>query len=367
MKNIVEDRKKNFWSLGLIFLLFGVTLHFLLKEQELSQLLLLMSRADMLWLFTGLAFMILFFSLEALPIRLLLMRLGYEVGFGRCYTYSLIDFYFSSITPGCCGGQPSQIYFMNRDGIPVGASSLALLLFNLAYHLAALLIIGLVLILEGSRILGEMGVLRYGLFYGAAAQLFLVAVFMAVVFSPGLMPRIAGAGLRLLAWLRVIKEEAKAREKLEEQLGEYRRGAVFIRHNPGVMSALVLLALLHLAVYYSAAYWVYLAFGLRDLSPWTLIGMQALLALSLESLPIPGGAGMMEAAFVLLYTDAFGESLVLSAMLLTRGINYYFWLGTGGLVTALRLHQRPKEAVKRLESRRAAALVKAAAPKEPVL
>ena len=67
-----------------------------------------------------------------------------------------------------------------------------------------------------------------------------------------------------------------------------------------------------------------------------------MLALSMESLPIPGAAGVMEGAFVLFYAGVFGENLVLPAMLLTRGLNYYFWLILGGLVSAgsLKLPQR---------------------------
>ena len=45
MGSLVEDYKKNLMSLGLIFLLFGLTLHFLLKENELSDLLALAGQA----------------------------------------------------------------------------------------------------------------------------------------------------------------------------------------------------------------------------------------------------------------------------------------------------------------------------------
>ncbi len=341
MGSLVEDYKKNLMSLGLIFLLFGLTLHFLLKENELSDLLALAGQARGEYLLAGLAVMAGFFGLEAFALWLLMRKLNYRLGFGRCYAYSLIDFYFSSITPGCCGGQPSQIYFMNRDGIPMGASSLVLLLFNLAYHLAALVIIAAVLIFGGG-LPAEMGVIKYFLLYGAAAQLFLIVAFMTVVFSRNLLPRLAGGVLGLLARYGLVRDKAAAGAKLEEQVREYRRGATFLKENPGILLPLLAVALLHLAAYYSVAYWVYRAFGLAGTGPFKLIGMQAMLALSMESLPIPGAAGVMEGAFVLFYAGVFGENLVLPAMLLTRGLNYYFWLILGGLVSAgsLKLPQR---------------------------
>lgn len=363
MGSIVEDRKKNLLSLGLIFLLLGITLRFLLKDNELSALFALIHQADGRWLLLGLAVMAGFFALEALCIQLLMRQLNYRLGFGRCYAYSLIDFYFSSITPGCCGGQPSQIYFMDRDGIPIGASSLVLLMFNLAYHLAALVIIGGIMALRGGQVLAEMGFIKYFLIYGAAAQLFLVIAFVTVVFSRNLMPRLAGGAVSLLARIRLVKDREAALAKLDEQAAEYRGGAAFIRENPSIMLKLLVIALLHLIAYYSMAYWVYRAFGLNGASPLTLISMQALLALSMESLPIPGGVGVMEGAFVLLYSGAFGESLVLPAMLLTRGLNYYFWLLLGGMVSAGALRLTQKRAALAEERRRAAAKARAVAAK----
>ena len=70
-KRQVEDRKKNLLSLGLIFLLLGITLRFLLKDNELSALFALIHQADGRWLLLGLAVMAGFFALEALCLSLI--------------------------------------------------------------------------------------------------------------------------------------------------------------------------------------------------------------------------------------------------------------------------------------------------------
>ena len=34
----------------------------------------------------------------------------------RCIQYSFIGFFYSGITPSATGGQPVQLYYMNKDG-----------------------------------------------------------------------------------------------------------------------------------------------------------------------------------------------------------------------------------------------------------
>ncbi|MDO4553301.1 MAG: lysylphosphatidylglycerol synthase transmembrane domain-containing protein [Bacillota bacterium] len=335
MDAFVKDRRKNLLSLGLIFLVLALTLIFLMKDRQLSELFGLLRQADPRWLLAGLGAMALFFGLEALCLGSLTRQLGFRASPRRCYAYSLIDFYFSSVTPGCCGGQPSLIYFMHRDGIPPGVSSLALLSFNLSYHWAALLLLGGSILGMGLRRLGEMGAIKYFLLYGAAAQLFLALAFLILVFSPKLAPALVRGLCGLLLRLRLIRDKDRALAALQEQTAHYQAGGAFMKKHPAAVLRLLAAALLHLFAYYSMVYWVYRAFGLEGTGFWTLVAMQTLLVLSVESLPVPGGVGIMEGAFVLHYAGVFGPELVLPAMLLLRGLTYYFWLPAGGLTAAV--------------------------------
>lgn len=39
----------------------------------------------------------------------------------------LFGFFFSSVTPSASGGDPMQMYYMKKDGLPLGHSALAIL------------------------------------------------------------------------------------------------------------------------------------------------------------------------------------------------------------------------------------------------
>ena len=75
--------------------------------------------------------------------------------------------------------------------------------------------------------------------------------------------------------------------------------------------------------------------------------MQASLTLSFESLPIPGGIGVAESSFLLLFGGVFGSTFVLPAMLLCRGLNYYLCLAVSGLVSLVVQSRKPLQIKKK--------------------
>ena len=67
---------------------------------------------------------------------------------------------------------------------------------------------------------------------------------------------------------------------------------------------------------------VYLSFGLSGTSVWDVIVLQAVISISVDMLPLPGGMGISEALFLKIFPLVFG-SMTLPAMVLSRGMGYY--------------------------------------------
>ena len=327
-------------SLALMALILVVTGFLLLRNHELPRIFALLHQVDIPYMLMGLLIMIMFFSFEAVSVRYLLSGLGYKLRWRRCLTYAMVDFYFSSITPASCGGQPSQLYYMGRDGLPLGASSLVLLLFNTAYHISVLFVAGLACLLSQGSEWQALGAIKYLLLYGAVAQLLVAAFYCLAIFSNTLAPKLLRLVTKGLAKLRLLRRPEQTRAKLEAQIAEYQRGADYVRGNPRMLFTLLLLTTCHVLALYSLPFWVYKAFGLTGCGFWSIVAMQASLTLAMESLPIPGGVGVTEGSFMLLYAGIFGNALVLPALILTRGLNYYCCLAAGGLISALAQHRR---------------------------
>ena len=60
--------------------------------------------------------------------------------------------------------------------------------------------------------------------------------------------------------------------------------------------------------------------------------MQATLFITSSSIPLPGSIGISETSFLKIYLTIFGNSILASAMLLNRTINFYIFMLIGVIV-----------------------------------
>ena len=321
------NRKKSLVGIGLIAALMALTGWLLFRDQPVTRLLHTLGQLRPGWLLLGLALMLAFVGCEATCSHLILGRLGHRAPLRRCLGYSFVGFYVSSITPSATGGQPAQIYYMMLIAVcyqvvVIGyALAVALLRFDLVANLG-----------------GGLGLL---LLFGAVVNGALTAGMLCLMFLPNAARRLTGGVLSLLVRVRLVRRPEEAREKLEKQMEEYRRGADCVRRNPALVPALLGLTFCQLTALFSVPLVVYHAFGLTGSGALDIIGTQALVTLAVASLPLPGAVGASEGGFVAAMRLFFGAGLVTPAVLVSRGISFYSFLLLSGCVTLL-VHLRTR-------------------------
>ena len=289
----------------------------------------------------GLGLMFVFVGSEAVCSRIILGRLGHKVRYRRCLGYSFVGFYVSSITPSSTGGQPAQVYYMSKDGIPAAHGALNMMLVAVCYQ-AVVIAYALVAALTHFSLVQNLGGgLGLLLLYGVLVNGGLTVGMLSLMFLPNAARRLTGGVLRLLVKVRIIRNEEKARQRLEKQMEEYRRGALCMKQNPGMVPALLFMTVVQLTALFSVPVAVYCAFGLSGSSPVDIIATQALVTLAVANLPLPGAVGASEGGFVTAMALFFGSSLVTPAVLVSRGISFYFFLILSAVI-ALAVHLRTR-------------------------
>ncbi len=326
--------KKKRWIGGTLLLgLITLTLFLLLRDQPLSTLVAALGRLKKGYLAAGLGLMLVFVGSEAMCSRLILGKLGHSLPYRRCLGFSFVGFYVSSITPSATGGQPAQIYYMSKNGVPAAHGALNMMLIAACYQVTVLLYALAAAIFELPA-LGDLGVgMNLMLLYGTVVQLGLTAWMLCFMFLPHAASRLMHALLRLGERLKVVRRKEEMERALERQMEEYSRGAECLKRNPGLLPALLGLTFLQMTALYLVPYCVYLGFGLTGHSVWELVGVQALLTLATSSIPLPGAVGASEGGFVRMFALFFGSGLVTPAVLASRGISFYAFLLISGLVT----------------------------------
>lgn len=346
---MMKRLKKCLWP-GVMALLLGWTVYMLLADQPPAQLWTGLRAANPLWLLAGFGLMGLFLTCEALSTHLVLRTLGSRTPLRRCLGYACVGFYFSTVTPSSTGGQPMQVYTMAKDGIPAAHGTLDMLLISICYQLAAALY-ALAAWLGFPGLTAGLGKgLRLLLLTGFAATLALAGVMVLFLVRPGWCTRLADALTALLRHVPWVKDPRALRARLEEPIAQYTWGGSFLCRKPSLFPRLLALSLLQLLCLYLVPWTVYRAFGLTGHSAPELVALQALMAVAVGLLPLPGAAGAAESAFLSGFAAFFGE-LVAPAVVLSRGISCYGLLLITGLVClGIHLCRRKRERYARAAS-----------------
>ena len=116
MNNQGIKTKKQIISILILIVIMLLTGSIFMKGCSVHDLIDAFYHADYTFLLAGLGMMFLFIACEAANIFLIMKVLGQPVSLKKCFIYSFIGFYFSSITPSASGGQPAQVYYMKQTG-----------------------------------------------------------------------------------------------------------------------------------------------------------------------------------------------------------------------------------------------------------
>ena len=320
-------------------LIVGATLWMVLSGGDLMQTWAAVKLARWHWLAMGVALMICYTAVEAVQVKIALRTMGSRAAYGHCLQFSAAGFFFSSITPSSTGGQPAEVYYMARRGIPAAHGALCMLLFTIFYQVAEV-IYGLVAWILRPDIPASLGTgLGVLLGYGLTVKILLTAGMMALLVWTRPAEVLCRWFLRLCARLHLIKNLAKSEANLDDHMTEYAQGAALIRSKPILPLKMLGLAVVQLGLRFLVPWAVYLALGLSGHGVVEMVSVQALLSLAVGSLPIPGAAGASEMAFSTACAGIFGSDMVTAAMLLSRGLSFYLPVIVTGIATAI-LHRR---------------------------
>ena len=342
MKDNDNILRKSFFSSILFIIIVIVVFYFIFKDNNYKEVYRILVSTNKFYLLVAVLCMSFFSASEALNIKITLNTLGENVTFKSCYKYSLAGFFVSGITPSSTGGDPMQLYLMNKDKIKISHGALALLLKLLSYQ-AVLFILALIGFISCHKIfMTSLGNLKYIIFIGASLNILVGTLYFLIIFCKPVIKHLVNLISKLLHKLRIKKADSIV-EKIDVQVEEYSKASIVIKKHPNVLVKIFILTLLELILYYCIPYFVYLSLGYNSHSVFTFISLQSVLFISVSSLPFPGAVGVSEATFMRIYKTLFPSVVLGSAMVITRFINFYIFIFYSGFVliyTVLRYNKK---------------------------
>ncbi|MBO4860115.1 MAG: flippase-like domain-containing protein [Clostridia bacterium] len=333
-----SKRKRNLiLSILFMVLLFVLTYFIIFGKEDIDfgRVFDIITSADWRFVLAAFSMIFIYFILYGFFCRETLRFKGVKTNLVKGVVYGCTDFYFSAITPSATGGQPMVVYYMTKDDVPASAATLSTVLLTVLFKVV-LLFLNLAALIMYHDVWFAAGTLFIVLwFFGLFVCLGMIALAIVTMFYQKLTFAIGRFIIRIGSKLHIIKDLDKAQESYYKFTTEYRQAAEDIKGHKLFIGELFLIIFFMRLAFFSVAFFVYRSFGQYEFSYLYFVSVQAIIALAVDSLPLPGGMGANEAAIIKMYQNTFGPEKATGAMILIRFANYYFGLIISAIVVMI--------------------------------
>ena len=297
-------KKNTFWNIVFLTIVFTLTIYGVFHGEDLGTMLEAVRKADIKCLIPGIILVLFFIWGESVILWYMMRSFQIRLKKRICFLFSSVGFFFSCITPSATGGQPMQIYYMKKEKIPIPVATVILMVVTITYKLV-LVVMGVGIVCFGRKFMQRYMEEVTPVFYlGVLLNIFCVAFMTKLVFHQDL------------------RHKEERCNKLRESMQIYRETALYLRNHPGMIFRVIVITFIQRLALFTVTWLVYLSFGLSGTPVWHVIILQAVISISVDMLPLPGGMGISEALFLKIFSSVFG-SMTLPAMVLSRGMSYY--------------------------------------------
>ncbi len=319
----MKSSRTKLFSIVFLLVLIVLTLIAVFNGHDISEIISAMRSADISYLILAVMCVLAFLVGQGLIFRFVFFVIGQRTGLAKCIGYSFKGYFFCDVSPYAVAGPPAQIVYMKNDNVPVPVASMVVLIVATGYKFV-LVILGFALILFGQGFLAQYvspAIVMFGL------GLFLTCGFCFILFMFMFHPRLAKKAIfKFFRWFErrgIMKHKYGREEAIEAGMSRFTQTADFLRSHYGAMFILLLLTMGQRFCQFAVTYCVYKALGLSGESIFTIVLLQATISICVDMLPLPGGVGLSEALFNVLFKRTFTSGTLFPAVILSRGISYY--------------------------------------------
>lgn len=327
--------RKYIINIGLAMAIGFITLWVLMRDTNAVEILDHFKKLSIKWSIIGFGCIGVYWGLETIIQHILLGRIYKGNRLWNSFKVVMSGHFFNAITPFASGGQPMQAFMMMKQGVPLGTSASVLLSKFIIYQITLTLYSLVVLILELEFFIVKVKSIIYLSLIGFGVNLGVVIVLIMVAFMKERSKRIGCVLVDLLHKFHLTRTPDLLKRKLISQVDLFNTNINEMMCNKSMLLKISGLTIGQLTAYFFIPYAVYRAFGLVGTEIFVIISAAAFIVMFSSFVPIPGGLGVAEGSFFILFQLFFPQAILPAAMLYWRIITFYVPLCFGGVITIL--------------------------------
>ena len=325
--------RKNLISAGVLLILAALTVSAIFKGNDMAAVFAAMGKLHPAYLCGAAATAIFFVSAEGMMICYLLRSLSYRTGMATCIKYSFVGFFFSGITPSATGGQPMQLYYMQKEGHKVSDSTVVLMTVAVIYKFVLVVMGAGILVFCHGALAAYLKNYLYLYYLGLFLNTALVVILLFIMVSPKCFKGLVVGGEKVLKKFRLLKSSRERTDKLIDMADQYHEAVLFFLKNKGKIAVVIGFTVLQRCSVFFLTWLIYRGLGLAGTSAFTVMSLQAAIYIAVDMLPLPGAQGITEMMYKTAFSMVFPGAFLTASMCVTRGLNFYMVLIISALVS----------------------------------
>lgn len=323
---------KKLLSYLFVIILFSVTIVILINNISLKTAAEIYHNSNKIYIFLGLMAQCGIWLIDTMIIYMFAKNIYDEISIKDAFKNAMIGQYYGLITPYQSGAQPAQIFHLgNKLKIPYGKAT-AIQLDKFVIYQTVITVLGLLIFFTQFNFL--VNKLHFAISFivvGIIIHASIGFMIFFMIFFPGLIHKALLLIFKLAHKFKLLNGFDEKIKKIDKYMDDYKNNISLTSDDRKLVFKVIALTVIQTVMNFSITFLVYKALNLKGSSYIEVVTLQAVLFLAVSSVPIPGTVGASEIGFYTMLQPVFGGSLVNYAMLIWRGITYYFNILVSGI------------------------------------
>lgn len=273
------------------------------------------------------------FVLEALVLKIIINKYDKKYSLGKVLKLNIFTKFFNGITPFSTGGQPLQVYELKKDGIsPINGT--AIIVENFIVFQTVVVVMGIISLILNSifHIVHVDSVVYLVSIVGYVVNFILLILLFLICINKNVNKKIVRFIINILSKIKIVKNKDKQIEKWDGFCNDYYEGyRRLIKDKKNVILCLVIEFIAMIILFSMPLFVIYSLNYKFDYNIVYILVLSVYIYFGGSYIPIPGGTGGVEYAFLGFYTYYIESSYLFSCLIIWRFFYYYFPVLVGAI------------------------------------
>ena len=168
-------------------------------------------------------------------------------------------------------------------------------------------------------------------FCGFIVYLVPLTIIILCIFNPNFVKKLVDGFVNVMEKIG-IKRFTNNKDKINDAINQYNECSIYFKNHKVVFLKSIVITLIGVMCCYLVSYFVLLSLGFNDLNIMTVFWRQSILYAMASWFPLPGAVGASELTYLNLFSFINNQDSLVSALILYRGITFYFYIIVGLIV-----------------------------------